>query len=1115
MKTEELLLLQKLIEKNKKEVPNPQSVQFEDLPKILNNHYADSAHFVYELIQNADDVEASSIEFILHKSYLIFIHNGKKKFTITDPDLGTNHPGGIGDINALLWVAKTTKEGKENQAGKFGMGFGAVYKYVDDAYIKEKPFFIKLYKAISIDNASELPPGISIDNDIENIDDKTVFIFPFKKELEDTAYSDIETKLSSLNNPNLFLNNVTKIDIRLAEKKTEFRYEISTIKRKEEVFKGRPFLLELLKYYKIDKTEYLWKVSTAFSGNLSKSSTVFKTNETGSRIYPTEPILYSYFCLDKAINTKFSLNAPFKLTSARNTLSLSNKDDEIENQNILNNLSTFSAESICLLAKNNAFREEVIDVYPDSCFYFQKKIDGLVHPDFRQSFKQIFSEETVIPTTDNKYAKANDVYYIKEKALKDLFPTEILHKLNYAKQLAFPYATEEQSKKLNAIINDFGVEILSFQKITEQITPDFLNHIEKEWLEKFYNYLIENCNLTTLKNKKIFRTNDGQWTSYKDDNDQYNFYRYEENVSYPTLDKSFYSPKLFEYLEKKLSLIVPNKLIEFAKTVDKKNPDQILYEGYNLFREYKDYKKDCEELIAILKKYTFLKEKNTNYYVKDSLFICFTKNQEIRINILKEFKKGICDIHIIDAEYCKSVLKQSFENNVFKEFLNDLGVISANMTVRTGIIDVFNSSVKPYFLMSEFTKRYTSIHFDYYRSRYASCELYGSVGVDCALYYVLYGLANNNIEITKVYSKLIIDSLVDILEENEQADLNTIFYSKSNYGKEGFDEQRGIKTETAMLYIPFLLSKEDMNYMYCPIQEPKLSELADFYDFSNIEKSIRKKILKFLKIEDDTLEQLVPKELEALLTPENKPLFANIILKIKEKTCSENLSLSELLGRFEFALVPKEETEETYLHSNNTSITEQDEKNTNLQIDRGAYEENTPIAISSDNKQTLSSEERIEINKDATNVAKSWLQKKGYIIKSEESGFLHVLYGSDELFIQIKSSIKDETIRLTSRDFRHMSEKKDKFRLLVRLNAEPIEFSDFLTVKDIFQKQDNIKIAIENIKNYEDSALNKFIDSLSYLGGVNFILPFSNNQKLPNGIENLYENSSFNSDDEI
>lgn len=55
--------------------------------------------FVYELLQNADDAEASSIEFILHKSYLIFIHNGKKKFTITDPDLGTNHPGEIGDIS--------------------------------------------------------------------------------------------------------------------------------------------------------------------------------------------------------------------------------------------------------------------------------------------------------------------------------------------------------------------------------------------------------------------------------------------------------------------------------------------------------------------------------------------------------------------------------------------------------------------------------------------------------------------------------------------------------------------------------------------------------------------------------------------------------------------------------------------------------------------------------------------------------------------------------------------------------------------------------------------------------------------------------------------------------
>ena len=85
--TIDLDLLNKLIRKNHEDVPNPDSESFEGITQILTSQYSDAAHFIYELIQNADDAEADSITFILHSSYLAFIHNGKRKFTISDPAL--------------------------------------------------------------------------------------------------------------------------------------------------------------------------------------------------------------------------------------------------------------------------------------------------------------------------------------------------------------------------------------------------------------------------------------------------------------------------------------------------------------------------------------------------------------------------------------------------------------------------------------------------------------------------------------------------------------------------------------------------------------------------------------------------------------------------------------------------------------------------------------------------------------------------------------------------------------------------------------------------------------------------------------------------------------------
>lgn len=42
--------------------------------------YSDQAHFIYELLQNADDAKATSARFILEPNRLIFTHNGTLPF---------------------------------------------------------------------------------------------------------------------------------------------------------------------------------------------------------------------------------------------------------------------------------------------------------------------------------------------------------------------------------------------------------------------------------------------------------------------------------------------------------------------------------------------------------------------------------------------------------------------------------------------------------------------------------------------------------------------------------------------------------------------------------------------------------------------------------------------------------------------------------------------------------------------------------------------------------------------------------------------------------------------------------------------------------------------------
>lgn len=57
-----------------------------DIWRSIVEKYSDQAHFIYELIQNADDAGATSARFVLEENRLIFSHNGSRHFSISNPE---------------------------------------------------------------------------------------------------------------------------------------------------------------------------------------------------------------------------------------------------------------------------------------------------------------------------------------------------------------------------------------------------------------------------------------------------------------------------------------------------------------------------------------------------------------------------------------------------------------------------------------------------------------------------------------------------------------------------------------------------------------------------------------------------------------------------------------------------------------------------------------------------------------------------------------------------------------------------------------------------------------------------------------------------------------------
>ena len=164
--------------------------EFKDWIWILVKQYKDRTHFLFELLQNAEDANAREIKIYLYHDRLEISHDG----ILFSKE----------DVISITKVAKSTKMGTDNgNIGKFGIGFKSVYAYASTPRIYSGKYAFEIRDFI-------------FPYEIEKIsirDWETKIIIPFDNgEIpEDKAYSEIRRVLHDQVSTNtiLFLNIIT------------------------------------------------------------------------------------------------------------------------------------------------------------------------------------------------------------------------------------------------------------------------------------------------------------------------------------------------------------------------------------------------------------------------------------------------------------------------------------------------------------------------------------------------------------------------------------------------------------------------------------------------------------------------------------------------------------------------------------------------------------------------------------------------------------------------------------------------------------------------------------------------------------------------------------------
>jgi len=130
----------------------------EGLARWLSQQYPDNAHFLYELLQNAEDAQATFIRFELYQDLFLAEHNG--------------HPFSQKNVNDITGIGNTEKKDDPNAIGEFGIGFKAVFQYTNTPAVYSPPFAFKIWDLV-------LPEVIPADRALPP--KHTRFVFPFNK----------------------------------------------------------------------------------------------------------------------------------------------------------------------------------------------------------------------------------------------------------------------------------------------------------------------------------------------------------------------------------------------------------------------------------------------------------------------------------------------------------------------------------------------------------------------------------------------------------------------------------------------------------------------------------------------------------------------------------------------------------------------------------------------------------------------------------------------------------------------------------------------------------------------------------------------------------------------
>ena len=485
---------------------------------FLGRLYTDRTHFMFELLQNAEDAGASRVLFQLLEGELEVFHDGRR----FDEK----------DVRGICGVGEGTKVEDLTQIGKFGIGFKSVYAYTrtPEIHSGDESFKIENYvRPYAIEK--------------RNMDDSwtTLFVFPFNKEEVEpaTACREISTRLRKLSARTLlFLRKINKIEYILPD-------GMSGVYRRDETARGSAREVTVIGQNNGEDESESWllferpvdvpepaeecprQVSVEICFRLQRNEG--EELEEVARIKDSPLVVF--FPTEKETRLGFLIQGPYKTTPARDNIP---KEDDW-NATLVRETACLMADVLPQLKDLGLLGVSLLEALPIRPDDFPE--DGMFYPIFDAVRKALETKE-LLPADDGSFVSARNAKLASADWLRKLLRQDQLNLL-FQKELKWIHAdiTERGRHELWKYLR----EVLEIEEVTpdgfaRKVDHAFFNDQSDQWMIEFYAQLPNQKALLKkgsgnywdadgpLRKKPFIRLQDGSHVRPFDDDDKPNAY---------------------------------------------------------------------------------------------------------------------------------------------------------------------------------------------------------------------------------------------------------------------------------------------------------------------------------------------------------------------------------------------------------------------------------------------------------------------------------------------------------------------------------------------------------------------------------------------------------------